>query len=461
MSGNVVAVWPFWSQGSAMNWDSNWNILRIMLPALAKARPDWVFAVFWPLRSAGEAWKWHDDGTFAMLADRVGRVGWPYHSSMRLGTLTFDTDRWSRFEDEWAPFVYWMHQVESAWYLRGGKTQSYSEVNHAWVVAQHHWIAHRTLPYANQFPRLWAQMGGSIEADVVVANSQYTRWMMDDAFRPYLRDEQMDELLARTKVLLFGLVGPELRDMPIAAGSGKPAIVWNHRFEQYKGPDETAEAIRTLRAGGRDFEVITTVAADQNVDTFPFDRALITPDHRQYLANIAIPAINTCNSRYETFNLSMLDSIALGHLPVVPNGMTFPELVPAGYPYLFDSRQEQVAMLASIIDTWPEAYERWSPILRQHAAERFALDPYVDAYADLLTDPRTFDVKPHVRRAIDKYAATLPAGDYAPDELRRRYHRVVGLGTQAASTRRVVRDTLERGGRPIVRDGRLVIQWRR
>jgi glycosyltransferase involved in cell wall biosynthesis len=456
---NIVAVWPFWSQGTAMNWDSNWNILRLMLPALAKARPSWVFAVFWPMKSAGEAWRWHDDGTFSLLADRVARVPWPYHSSMRLGTLTFDTDRWTRFEDEWAPLVYWMHQVESAWYLRGGKTQSWSEVNHARIVAQHHWIAHRSLPYGNQFARLWAQMGGTLEADVVVANSQYTRWMMEDAFAPYLAEQRMAEIMAKTRVLLFGLVGPELADQPIHDATGRPTFVWNHRFESYKGVDDTAAVIRALKASGRQFEVLTTVGADQRVHDFPFDRASITPDHREYIRNIAIPAVNTLNSKYETFNLSMLDSIALGHLPVVPNGLTFPELVPDGYPFLFRDRDEQFAMLARIVDTWPAEHERWSPILREHARTRFALDAYIEDYATLLTDPRTFDVKPHTKTAIDRFAARLPRGEYGPEDLRRRYHKIVGLGTQAATNRRVVRDMLDRGAEPIIRNGSLLIRW--
>lgn len=451
--GEVVLVVPFWSKATDMNTDSNYAYLRRVLPALARARPDWLFVVTWPMRSTGVNWTYRDDGLWSECPN-ILRVGWPYHSQMRTGVLGFDPARFDYIDSRFAPTIYWLHQVESGSQMYGGFRQSFNSKARPVIVAQHHYIIHESLPYSfdGLFPRLWAQMGGSLAADCVVLNSQHTGRMLTESFSEYLTAEQMKALADKTVVLPFGLVDDRF-DLPIH-DPGVPVFVYNHRFEGYKNPQTTAAVLSDLRAQGRKFEVWVTQATDQRWKDFPVDRVVGHADQHRYLDAIAVPAINTLNSQHETFCIAAQDSIALGHLLVAPNGVTFPELVPQGYPFLFSDEREQRAMLAHILDTWPSEWQTWSPRLRAFARERFAFDRYIGSYASLLG---SFDAtwnrsetKPEVQGAMDRFFRQVKAGTYGLAEVTRGIQKATGTAEQSMPPRRVVREALEAGARLVV-----------
>ena len=453
-AGEVVVVMPFWSQADAMNWDSNYTYLRRVLPRLADELPGWLWVVLWPMKSAGSGWKWRDDGLFDN--PRILRFGWPYDSAMRTGVLGFDPARFALLEERMAPTIYWLHQVEAGANMMGGYRQSWNRSARPVIVAQHHYIIHPSLPYLTEglFPRLWAQMGGTIAADAVVLNSRHTGVMMDEAFSEWLTPEKMSDIKDKTVVLPFGLVDERfdaaLADPP--PDPGEPVFIYNHRFEHYKQPRVTAEVLTRLRLGGRKFSVWATQSGGSfggGVKDFPVDRLVGHPEQSVYLRNIAVPAINTLNSTHETFCISAMDSVALGHLLVAPDGVTFPELVPDGYPFLFRSEAEQETMLATIIDRWPADVVEWGPRLRAFARERFAWDRYVKSYATLLNGFDALwdaDAKPHVQRRLDAFYRSLRPGTYPLDVLVKAYRKATGMADQAAPNRRILHDTVRAGG---------------
>lgn len=454
MTAEVVWVHPFFSQATSLNTDSNYTFLRQVLPAMSAQRPDWLFVVSWPMRAHGVHWNYVNDGLFSQ--SRILRVGWPYDSQMRTGVLTFDARRFDYIDSRFGPSIYWLQQVESGSQVAAGYRGSWSSWGQPVLVVQQMYVIHPSLPYPidSLFPRLWAQMGGTVAADLVVLNSQHTARMMTESFSEYLTQEQMRAIGEKSVVLPFGLYD-ERFERAIAERKSEqmpdvPVVVFNHRFESYKNPQTTADVLNSLRASGRKFEVWATQMQDQRVKTFPVDRAVGHFEQSVYLRNIAVPAINTLNSQHETFCISAFESVALGHLLVAPRAVTFPELVPDGYPFLFENESEQRAMLATIIDSWPKHYVEWSDRLRAFARERFDFKQYVASYLTLFESLSSIYArstpKPAVERALTKYAASLRRGvvlDFAKTVSGAQ--KATGNAEQAMPARRVVRELVKRG----------------
>lgn len=435
----IVAVIPFWSDSDMLNQDSNYAFLVRVLPVMARLRPDWAWVLFWPKQYGADTWKWVDDGILSSIPN-LAFYGWAYDTAMASSVSGWDAIAHRDLERKFAPMVYWLHQVESGVFLAGGYRRSFCAVSHPVLVAQHHYIIHRSLPYPMNFNRLWLQMGGSLASDIVVCNSQHTLTMMREAFAEWLNQDTLDSLLAKTIVHRFGLLDPtvfptEIRPYP------KPVFVYNHRQENYKQPHVTQEVLSSLRASGLDFEVWLTRNIGQR-SIIIADRYMGHPDYRQYLQNIAIPAINTINSVHETFCISAMDSLALGHLLVAPRGVTFPELVPPDYPFLFRSAREQTEMLRHILTTWPTEWEKWSPILRRFAREQFDIVRYAETYAEIIASTwkqkyEAHTMKPAIAKRLDEFCQRLAPGEYSFSEIRRKMRAALGVQDQAFPPHRI------------------------
>jgi glycosyltransferase involved in cell wall biosynthesis len=220
----------------------------------------------------------------------------------------------------------------------------------------------------------------------------------------------MRELGEKTHVLPFGMLDETKEPPPLPEPDGPPIVIYNHRFEGHKNPRVTAELLTDLRNAGHEFEVWVTQAIDQNIGEFPCDKFIGHPDVDRYLSNLNVPAINTLNSQHETFCIAMLDSIMMGNLPVAPNNITFPELVPEGYPFLFSGPAEQRNMIEGIFGRWPEDWLKWAPILREHAREKFGVHGYAKRYIDLFEhySQPTATMKPHTKENRDRTITLLP-----------------------------------------------------
>lgn len=454
----VIGVVPFWSQSDNMNVDSNYAYLRIVLPEMERQTENTLFLVFFPDPKYGrDKWRYTPDG---LQSERIRLISWPYETSMRASVMGWDSRKHGELEDRHGINVYWLNQVESGIHLYGGFWQGMSKRQRPLLIAQHHYIIHKSLPYSvkPQFPRRWMQMGGSIAADAVIYNSQHCHRMALESFADYLNEGAMAELEEKSHVLPFGLIRGDEPVAPMADSPAQhpPVILYNHRFEAYKNADQTFEVLGSLR-DQHNFEVWVTQAHGQPTKNFHYDKVVFEPKRTDYLKRIAVPAINTINSSHETFCIAMLDSLMMGHLIVAPNSMTFPELVPHDYPYLFSSPTEQRQMLDVILRTWPAEYNAWHERLIEHVRAKFNLQDYVSNYLSVMWEmevqQRDVEVKPRVKKGIAKVFDSMTVGKpYPIMELRNIIWRDVNLALQSCSSLRVIREAMERGGIEVVWD---------
>ena len=441
----VVAVVPFWSQSDNLNADSNYAYLRVVLPEMLKKTEDTLFVVLFPdPRYGSDRWVYADDG---LQRNRIKFFAWPYDSQMSTSVTGFDNMRFKRLEDEYGPCIYWLHQVESEAAIFGGYRNSYARITRPCLIVQHHYIIHRSLPYVyeTQFPRQWLQIGGSLASERVIYNSDHTHKMAQEAFGEYLNKETMDKLEAKSQVLKFGLLSGDEPRAPLCT-TEPPIFLYNHRFENYKKPEITFQVINQLRAKGHKFEVWATQTAGHKVDDFAVDKDIFEASREKYFERISVPAINTINSVHETFCISILDSMCVGHLVVLPNTVTFPELVPKGYPFLFHNQAEQFEMLDRILERWPEDYNRWHTVLIDHARTTFNLKKYVDDYLSIFSAEenhyRENKHKEGTLRNLTHLLESMEKGKpYPLGCLANEARRLTGCQQQAMSNRRVIRET--------------------
>lgn len=408
-----------------------------------------IFLMLFPDPNFGsDSWRYTNDN---LQSDRIRFIKWPYDTAMQSSVLGFPVMRYKEVDLDYGPTMWWLSQIEMGAPVVYGYHKVYASIAQPALVGHNHYVIHRSLPYvyATQFGRLWLQMGGCLACERVIFQTQHSYHMAEESYGEYLNPDQMRQLKAKSVLLPTGVVTP---DYPLApeATTEPPRIVYNHRFEAYKDPKTTFEVIDALRLNHPALEVWVTQAAGQHTRQYHYDRVVYGARRAEYLQNICVPAVNTINSLHETMCYAAVDSLALGHLGVFPNAITFPELVPKGYPYLFNSAAEQSRMLHDIFTTWPQEYNKWRLPLAEHARATFGVAPYVTRYLQVMAEVenshRIVDRKEGTAAGMNAVFGAMTKGKVYPlKDLTLKIRSETGLAHQSWPMRRTVREAMIRG----------------
>lgn len=179
-------------------------------------------------------------------------------------------------------------------------------------------------------------------ADRVFFNSGYHRDVFFDSLPALLAKfpdprhlDLIEEVEMRTEVLPVGIDLSWTTGRPRRASV--PRILWNHRWEFDKDPETFADAIEYLVDTGVDFELVLlgprppqTPPALQRVrdvagERIIHDRTAPTSTYRKLLAESDL-VVST--ARQEFFGVSIVEAIAAGCRPVLPNRLSYPWLIP-------------------------------------------------------------------------------------------------------------------------------------
>ncbi len=180
----------------------------------------------------------------------------------------------------------------------------------------------------------------------------------------YVPEGIPDKIRAKSHVIPLGLPGDVFRNKPSQKSHNPPVILWNHRWEYDKNPEAFFEALFDLDRAGSDFRVIV---AGENFRNAPpiFNAAKTTLAHRidhfgyatsrtAYLDMLRRADIVVSTSIHEFFGLSVLEAIAAGCIPLLPERLSYPELLPEVTHELFlyerDSRlREKLAQMIQVL----------------------------------------------------------------------------------------------------------------
>jgi len=244
---------------------------------------------------------------------------------------------------------------------------------------------------------LFTNITTCLAADKVYFNSEYHRSSFireTDLFLRRMPDFVPEgvprEIEAKSAVLHVGCNLDECDATPAQEKSGPPVVLWNHRWEHDKDPDTFFEALFDLADRGTDFRLI--VLGERYRACPPiFDAARerlagriihfgYAPDRADYLRALRSADIIVSTARQEFFGVAVVEAIACGCFPLLPNRLSYPELIPPDLHgrHLYSNRADFRHRVAELLRN--PAYVRSINLRRE--MERFSwatLAPQFDA----------------------------------------------------------------------------------
>jgi glycosyltransferase involved in cell wall biosynthesis len=209
----------------------------------------------------------------------------------------------------------------------------------------------------------WSSM---VRADEVWFNSQFHLESVFSALPGFLRhfpdhrhSRLVDGVLGKSSVVP---VGVDLSWVQHVDKTDPPLIVWNQRWEYDKDPVRLFGALDRLAATGVDFRLAICGENFRNVPV-EFDDARTRlkkhiiqygyADRGRYEHLLADSAVVISTAVHEFFGVGAVEAMACGAVPVFPDDLSYPELVPApvhGDTLYADDDQLHRLLLRSVTD---------------------------------------------------------------------------------------------------------------
>ena len=236
-------------------------------------------------------------------------------------------------------------------------------------------------------------------ADLVVFNTEYHRrsWFGElpnllKHFPDYNHLEQIEQVESRTRVMPVGI------DLQKNAGrlarQGPPLILWNQRWEYDKRPDRFFDLLYKLEKAGHEFSL---AVAGENFRKVPveFEEAAARLAHRidhwgflpskdEYRSLLQKADLVVSTAEHEFFGISILEAVQAGAFPLLPNRLSYPELIP--------TELHAACLYADDEDLFTMARQRLAlprtapPSLRRSIRDRFSWPVVARAYDHLFAE---------------------------------------------------------------------------
>ncbi len=191
----------------------------------------------------------------------------------------------------------------------------------------------------------------ALAADSVVFNSAYNRDSLIDGARAFLKKmpenlpvaKPLEELRGRALVLPVPIADSSERLPQAAVHKTVPhRIVWNHRWEYDKNPDDFFAVLFALSDAGAAFELAVlgqrfrqtpAIFAEAEQRLAPHIVAWGPQPEEAYRALLDSAGIVVSTTWHEFQGLAIMEAAQRGALPLVPDRLCFPALYPPAYRY--------------------------------------------------------------------------------------------------------------------------------
>ncbi len=192
----------------------------------------------------------------------------------------------------------------------------------------------------------------------------------------YVPERIADDIKTKSITMPLGM-NPALLTLPRKLSS-PPAILWNHRWEYDKNPGAFFQTIYELDQQGQDFKLII---AGESFRVIPeeFEHAREKLAHRiihygfaqsqeQYFNLLSQSDIVVSTAIHEFFGISVMEAVSAGCVPLLPNRLNYPHLLPEQYhnDLLYKTNTELTQKLINLLKK--NNRETTYSDLRKHAA---------------------------------------------------------------------------------------------
>lgn len=165
-------------------------------------------------------------------------------------------------------------------------------------------------------------------------------------------------------------------------------MVWPHRWEHDKNPEDFLDAVTALAREGLDFEVaVAGQAFRETEESVRFAAAALgerlvhcaqPADRAEYAALLATADVAVSTASNEFFGLAMVEACRAGCMPLVPDRLAYPEIYPERFRY--SGGDGLVASLRALVT------ERPAPCSAADIASRYTIEALAPHYERLLVD---------------------------------------------------------------------------
>ncbi len=191
----------------------------------------------------------------------------------------------------------------------------------------------------------------ALVSDSIAFNSEYNRSSFLHQCSKYLLKATdmelsgcLDELRRKSIILYPGLDFSGQDRIKIMTDTGRvKTIVWNHRWEHDKNPEEFFQALYKLQICGIDFRLCVLGQHFQN-KPICFDEARqrlkgeivqwgYVDEQDAYYQHLAAGDIVVSTAVHEFFGISVIEAVRAGCVPVLPHRLSYPELFEEQFLY--------------------------------------------------------------------------------------------------------------------------------
>ena len=199
----------------------------------------------------------------------------------------------------------------------------------------------------------------ALAVDEVLFNSQYNKESFINGAMNLLKRLQIKELksdidnISKTaKVLPQGIEYAKIQSIKVSK-SVTPRILWNHRWEYDKGLMEFISFSQKLQEEGMQFELLMLgKGREKFLDRNPkildsLKNHIVIDDHiedkEEYFAKIKSSHLLPVFSKHDFFGVSVVEAIAAGVHPLLPNRLAYPEHIsPQNFPGCYYNSESEL-----------------------------------------------------------------------------------------------------------------------
>lgn len=208
----------------------------------------------------------------------------------------------------------------------------------------------------------------ALAADRLVFNSRFQKNSFYDALHPFIRKMPeyrplwvVDELQQKSEVIYPGCrfasgpapVGP--RD------TGRPLLVWNHRWEFDKDPEAFFRAVDAVDSRGVDFDLVLLgenfqmvpkpfIAARERYGSRILTYGYVESRH-EYYEWLSRGTVVVSTAIQENYGISVIEAIRMGCFPLLPRRLSYPEILPEEFhdACLYDTEDDLADRLEAVL----------------------------------------------------------------------------------------------------------------
>lgn len=181
----------------------------------------------------------------------------------------------------------------------------------------------------------------ALVSDLVVFNSMFNKQSFLEALPDFLKMypdarnlQTVEEIAAKSEVVYPGIPMDEIQSKKKAAPS-TPMVLWNHRWEHDKGPELFRDLLLALDQDDIPFDI---ALLGQQYDKVPVAMKEIInhfgervkykgylQSRKDYLNVLQSASVIPVTSRHDFYGYSLLEAIACGCYPLLPERQVYPE----------------------------------------------------------------------------------------------------------------------------------------